>query len=119
VRESTLRDIAAWSAAIGLDFDADPAVWERLAADSVRGDVAPAALSESLSNVVRHASRPVAQVRLCAPRDAPADVQQVESGHRHPALDPERPALASRSRASRSQSVVATPEHPQSSPHSF
>lgn len=75
VRESTLRVVTAWSSAIELDFVATAGVWERLSADSVLSEVTLDALSEALSNVVRHASAPRARARLYVLRDAPASVR--------------------------------------------
>jgi hypothetical protein len=92
VRESTLRVVAAWGSAIDLDFDAAPEAWGLLATDSVRSAVTIDALSEALSNVVRHASEPRAHVRLLVLPEAPAEVRLVV---RSPGMLPTPGAAAS------------------------
>ncbi|MDF1478990.1 hypothetical protein PYV02_07805 [Leifsonia sp. H3M29-4] len=77
VRESTLRVVAAWRSAIDLDFEAAPEAWDLLATDSVRSAVTIDALSEALSNVVRHASEPKAHVRLLVSQQTPTEVRLV------------------------------------------
>ena len=63
--EQQVRDVtAAWSTVLDVTVVADDACWERLDEDPARSELLVDALSEGLTNVVRHSALRTADVRL-------------------------------------------------------
>ncbi|MBC9935261.1 MULTISPECIES: hypothetical protein [unclassified Leucobacter] len=63
-RQAVEEVLAAWGRVIDCDLSCDANVWPILDASPASGRVVVDALSEALTNILRHAARPIARVRL-------------------------------------------------------
>ena len=73
-REHVTRLLAMWATAVPLDLDVSALDWDDLDGDPAAGEALVDALSEGLTNAIRHGARGVVRVRLAGTADGATEL---------------------------------------------